>query len=405
MSGTLEGRLRDLLGAGALERTRDGRPRALPPDVERLAALLALAGAEGWRVRIEGSGSWLPADAPADLVVGTRALDAVVRVDAADLVCTVQGGVPLDALHRRLARERMWLALDPPGRPTRTLGAIAATATGGPLRLGYGPVRDHVLGVTVVTGDGQVVKPGGRVVKNVAGYDLTKLCVGGFGAFGVLAELHLRLRALPPEDRTFVARGARDHLTSAARDLADAGLDAQALELVSPAAGAGADWVLAARLLGTAEGVAAEGARLGLGTDLAWEALPAERAGQFWALVQGAPLAGRVALRFGVLRDGLDDLLDTLDASLGEGIVTAGAASGQVRWSGEADGAQVAALRHALAPREVPVTLERAPRAVLAAAGHFGAYREGVGALVARLRQVFDPRGTLAVEADGAPHG
>ena len=87
----------------------------------------------------------------------------------ADLVATVQAGTPIEALRRRLADEGMWLALDPPGRPERSLGSVVATATAGPLRHGFGPVRDHVLGCTVATGDGRLVRAGGRVVKNVAG--------------------------------------------------------------------------------------------------------------------------------------------------------------------------------------------------------------------------------------------
>ena len=132
----------------------------------------------------------------------------------------------------------MWLALDPPGRPERTVGSIAATATVGPLRAGYGPVRDHLLGCEVVTGEGRVIRPGGTVVKNVAGYDLTRLQVGGFGAFGVLTVLHLRLRARPSADTTLLARGPRDDLTRWARDLAEAGVRPAALEMVSPAVAA-----------------------------------------------------------------------------------------------------------------------------------------------------------------------
>src|SRR6476646_4907058 len=113
----------------------------------------------------------------------------------------------------------MWRAVDPPGRPDRTLGSIIATGTSGPLRHGFGPVRDHVLGCTVVTGDGRIVKPGSRVVKNVAGYDLTKLHVGSFGGFGIVTEAHLRLRALPRADVTAISRGSRDAQSAVARDL------------------------------------------------------------------------------------------------------------------------------------------------------------------------------------------
>src|SRR6185437_3809939 len=183
--------------------------------------------------------------------VSTRALDQVTSVSPADLVTTVQAGTTLETLRRRLADEGMWLAIDPPGRPERSLGSIIATATSGPLRHGFGPVRDHVLGCTVATGDGRLVKAGGRVVKNVAGYDLTKLQVGGFGGFGIIAEAHLRLRALPRADVTLVARGTRDALSSAGRDVMAAELVPAALELLSPALAAEPDWVLAARFLGT----------------------------------------------------------------------------------------------------------------------------------------------------------
>ena len=117
--------------------------------------------------------------------------------EPADLVATVQAGVTLDALRAELDQHQLWLALDPPGRPDRTIGSVVATGTSGPLRQGFGPIRDHVLGSTVATGDGRLVEAGGRVVKNVAGYDLTKLHVGGFGGFGVVTEVHLRLRARP----------------------------------------------------------------------------------------------------------------------------------------------------------------------------------------------------------------
>ena len=150
----------------------------------------------------------------------------MISVSPADLVATVQAGAPLDALRRRLADEGMWLALDPPGRPDRSIGSIVATATAGPLRHGFGPVRDHLLGCTVATGDGRLVKAGGKVVKNVAGYDLTKLQVGGFGGFGIIAEINLRLRALPRADVTLLARGTRDNLTRGARRLIEARVSA-----------------------------------------------------------------------------------------------------------------------------------------------------------------------------------
>jgi FAD/FMN-containing dehydrogenase len=401
MSETVAARLRALLGTTGVERDPDGLPRATPDSAEALSLVCRLAHDEGWKVRIEGQGTWLLADAPADLGISTRALDQVVSVSPADLVATVQAGTPLEALRRRLAEDGMWLALDPPGRPERSLGSIVATGTSGPLRHGFGPVRDHVLGCAVATGDGRLVRAGGRVVKNVAGYDLTKLQVGGFGGFGIITELHLRLRALPRADITLIARGTRDTLSSAARDLVAAQILPSALELLSPALAAEAEWVLAARFLGTDVAVQSDIRRLHSEGEIAWAPIPTERTAAFWSTVARGSLAGPITFRLGVLGNGIDDTIDLLAHDLDEGLVSAGPGSGMIRWTGEASVERLRAVRRAAASREIPMTLERAPWSVRRALGHFGAYREGVGQLVGRLRDSFDPGQCLSVALEG----
>jgi FAD/FMN-containing dehydrogenase len=402
MSETVVARLRALLGTGGVERDPDGLPRATPDSAEALSLVCRLAHDEGWKVRIEGHGTWLPADAPADLGVSTRALDQVISVSPADLVATVQAGTPFEALRRRLAEDGMWLAIDPPGRPERSLGSIVATGTSGPLRHGFGPVRDHILGCAVVTGDGRQVKAGGRVVKNVAGYDLTKLQVGGFGGFGIITEVHLRLRALPRADVTLMARGARDTLSSVARDLVESQILPSTLELLSPALAAEAEWVLAARFLGTDAAVQSDIRRLHSEGELAWTPLPTERTAGFWSTVARGSLAGPVTFRLGVLGNGVDEAIDLLAHDLDEGLVSAGPGSGMIRWTGEASVERLRAVRRAAAAREIPMTLERAPWSIRRALGHFGAYREGVGQLVGRLRDSFDPGQCLSVALEGA---
>ncbi len=402
MSDVVYGRLRALLGPAGVERDAGGLPRATPDTADSLSLVCRLAHDEGWKIRVEGNGTWLPADAPADLALSTRALDRVVSVSPADLVATVEAGTTMDALRRRLADEGMWLALDPPGRPERTLGSVVATATAGPLRHGFGPVRDHVLGCTVATGDGRLVRAGGRVVKNVAGYDLTKLQVGGFGGFGVLAEVHLRLRALPRADVTVIARGQRDSLTSAARDLLRAELLPGTLELLSPALAAEPDWTLAARFAGTDAAVQADLRRLSSDVGLTWQPLPADRTAAFWGLVARGSLGGPITFRLGVLGDGVDETIDLLAHDLDENLVSAGAGAGMIRWTGDAPVERLRAVRRAAAAREIPMTLERAPWALRRALGHFGAYREGVGQLVNRLRDSFDPGHSLSVALEGA---
>ena len=402
MSDVIFGRLRALLGTAGVERDASGQPRATPESPDALSLVCRLAHDEGWKIRVEGNGTWLPPDAPADLAVSTRALDRVLTVSPADLVATVQAGTPLEALRRRLAEEGMWLALDPPGRPERSLGSVVATGTSGPLRHGFGPVRDHVLGCTVATGDGRLVHAGGRVVKNVAGYDLTKLQVGGFGGFGIIAEVHLRLRALPRADVTMIARGPRDTLTSAARDLLAEQLLPATLELLSPALAGESDWTLAARFAGTDAAVQADVRRLSSRGDPVWQPLPADRTAAFWSLVARGSLGGPITLRLGALGDGIDDTLDLLAHDLDEGLLSAGAGVGMIRWTGDAPVERLRAVRRAAASREIPMTLERAPWPVRRALGHFGAYREGVGQLVGRLRDSFDPGHSLSVALEGA---
>ena len=402
VSDTIFTRLRALLGTTGVERDAQGVPRATPESSDALSLVCRLAHEEGWKIRVEGRGTWLAPDAPADLVVSTRGLEQVVSVSPADLVATVQAGTPLEALRRRLADYGMWLALDPPGRPERSIGSIIATATAGPLRQGFGPVRDHVLGCTVATGDGRLVNAGGRVVKNVAGYDLTKLQVGGFGGFGIIAEVHLRLRALPRADVTLIARGTRDTLSSAARDVIAANLLPGALELLSPALAAEADWILAARFVGTEAAVQADVRRLGAEGELNWLLLPADRTAAFWSVAGRGSLGGPITLRLGVLGDGVDEAIDLLARDLDERLVSAGTGQGMIRWTGDAPLERLRSLRRAAASREIPMTLERAPWPVRRALGHFGAYREGVGKIVGRLRGTFDPGQCLNVALEGA---
>src|SRR5947208_12215218 len=167
---SLVDRVRALLGDGGVDvaAAPDGGPRGGPGSPGGGGLLLGTAREEGWRVRVEGAGTWLPADAPADLALTTRRLDKIPAIEPQDLSATAEAGIGCDLLRQHLADRGTWLALDPPGLAGRTLGSIVATATAGPPRQGFGPVRDHLLGVTFVTGDGRLVQSGGRVMKNVA---------------------------------------------------------------------------------------------------------------------------------------------------------------------------------------------------------------------------------------------
>ncbi len=401
MSDQVFDRLRHLLGPEGVDRDPRGLPHAVPESDDAMALVCQAAHDAQWHCRVEGNGTWLPQDAPADLALSTRALNRLVAVSPADLTATVQAGMTMQAIRDELTARSLWLPLDPPGRSDRTIGSVVATGTSGPLRHGFGPVRDHVLGCTVVTGDGRVVEAGGKVVKNVAGYDLTKLHTGGFGAFGAITEVHLRLRALPETDLTLTAQGGRHLLVDAGRALAGARIDLLALELLSPPVAASRDWTLAARLGGSAAGVEADRQRMTMETGLTWESLGPDQATVFWNLVARAALDGPITIRLGTLADGVDETIDLLTEELGDALIAGGIGTGSIRWAGESTVEKLRLLRRRAATREIPLTLERAPWSFRRAVGHFGAYREGVGHLVGRLRETFDPAGVITVALEG----
>jgi glycolate oxidase subunit GlcD len=193
-----------------------------------------LVGPAAWRAEDAGEGGMRYTPEPR--IVGERPPDTI-DYEPADLVISVGADMTLGELQDLLAAEGQWLPLDPPGGATTSLGAIISNASTGPLRLGYGTPRDHVLGLQVVTGAGRVVECGGKVMKNVAGYDLVKLIVGSRGTLGRITRVDLRLRALPECDRTmaFTASSAAP-LMELTTGLAQARIDAVALELLSPAA-------------------------------------------------------------------------------------------------------------------------------------------------------------------------
>ena len=171
---------------------------------------------ESGPVRIAGAGTkshWgNPTNGAASL--STRDLDQVVEHNVGDLTAVVEAGVTLRELRERFGAESQMLALDPPGDDA-TIGGIVATGDSGPLRHRYGGPRDLVLGVTVALPDGTVARAGGKVIKNVAGYDLSKLMTGAYGTLGVVTRVSLRLHPLNRE--TVTAYGETDDPGTLAR--------------------------------------------------------------------------------------------------------------------------------------------------------------------------------------------
>ncbi|WP_028458174.1 FAD-binding oxidoreductase [Chloroflexus sp. Y-396-1] len=134
-----------------------------------------------------------------DVALDLRQLHRVIEYHPADLVVMVEAGISLEAVQTLLSERGQWLPWDPPTPPAATIGGLLATAAWGPLRLGYGGPREWILGMQVVLGDGRIVRSGGRVVKNVTGYDSHKLHLGACGTLGVIASVTFKVAPLPAQ--------------------------------------------------------------------------------------------------------------------------------------------------------------------------------------------------------------
>ena len=172
----------------------------LPASVQEMQDVLQFAVKQGVSVIPAGAGTKLGiGNLPekVDVVLATTSLNSVVEYEPADLTVTVEAGIRLGDLQTELAKHRQYLALNPPYADRCTIGGIVATNASGSFRLRHGTARNQVLGLRVVRADGTVVKSGGKVVKNVAGYDLNKLYIGAFGTLGIITEVTLKLSPIP----------------------------------------------------------------------------------------------------------------------------------------------------------------------------------------------------------------
>ncbi|MEP7306923.1 MAG: FAD-binding oxidoreductase [Acidobacteriota bacterium] len=180
---------------------------AEPASPQALAELLAGAARDGASVVLRGGGTklgWGRQPKPVDLVISTRRLNRVLTHAYGDLTATVEAGTPIRALNQELRRHGQWLPIDAPFDEA-TVGGVIATNDSGPLRHRHGTPRDLLIGVHLAMTDGRVVKAGGTVVKNVAGYDLGKLVSGSHGSLAAIVDATFKLAPLPGASTTVVA--------------------------------------------------------------------------------------------------------------------------------------------------------------------------------------------------------
>jgi glycolate oxidase FAD binding subunit len=353
-----------------------------PATREELGAALSAAAEAGTPVRFRGGGtklSWTRPAPPEAIELSTTGLNEIVEHNAGDLTAVLEPGVPLADAQATFAKAGQMLALDPPDGGA-TVGGIVATADSGPLRARYGSPRDLVVGMRVALSDGTLAKSGGKVIKNVAGYDIAKLFTGSFGTLGAIVELSVRLHPLPPETATATGSSAdAAELARGAAALAGSPLEQHGLD-VSWESGRGQVLV---RFAGASPRPQAEAAEAllrqeGLSTEIVddddalWDAQRAAQRGPLVVKVSGLPTR-------------LPDLLRTAD-ELGASVV--GRAALGLSWLRfeEPSEAAVERLRQnwIAAVQDRPAELDVDPSAAIDPAAQ---------ALMQRVKERFDPAG------------
>ena len=355
-----------------------------PTSVAEVAEVMRAAAGDGLTVVPVGAGtktSWAAPPSSCDLLLDTTGLDRVVEHVAGDLVVIAEAGVRLGDLQQQLGEHGQLLGLDPP-EAGATLGGIVSANASGPRRLKYGTARDLLIGTTVVLADGTVASAGGKVVKNVAGYDLGKLYTGAHGSLGVIVSTTWRLHPVAPARRVVVVELAEAAQAGPlAVRLTRSTLTPSLVELVGTAGGAARLVVAFESIAESVQAQASTAIEL-LGGGTASDDVPEDLGRR-----PGGP--DDVVLRIAHLPTALPDVLAALPAG---SPVSASAATG-VTYAA-VPGAQAAdvlpALRAAIAPFDGTAVVLSAPDAVRDGLDHWGPVGDALD-LMRRVKERFDP--------------
>jgi glycolate oxidase FAD binding subunit len=359
---------------------------AVESGVDRLRDQVRDAVDRGAPLRIRGAGHWLDAGRPVQSkdTISLAELSGIIAYVPGDLTMTVRGGTTLAEIRDAAAAHNQWLALDPHGGDDGTIGATAVTASAGPLATFFGTPRDLVLGMEFITGTGAVARGGGRVVKNVAGFDLTRLMIGSWGTIGIVTEVTVRLHARPEADRSFAIPIGDAGVARVRELLRRAPFKPYACEIVNtPLASslAGTPAVTAFfRLAGNAEGVTAQrraidelGASTEIGADI-------------WSRLRTIEPPGVSVVRLSSLPSALAGTWST--ANVPGALVHASPARGVVRVIA-GDGTSLASLAADARAAGITCIGERLR------ADEWAAFATRRSTLEARIKQTFDPSNVL----------
>ena len=369
-----------------------------PGSVEETSELMKLAAREELVVAPRGGGTKMHLGDPPtslDLIVSTARMNEIIEHVPGDQVVRVQAGIKLEELQDHLSGSNQMLAVDPPERGA-TIGGIVAANSSGPRRYRYGTIRDLIIGITVVLHDGTVAKAGSKVVKNVAGYDLSKLFTGSLGTLGIIATANFRLHPIPEAARTVAVEVESPQAArGAAQAIVHSQVEATAVEL---------HWSEDSRLLT----VLVESIPAGVEAKAETASFLLRPFGEVRELSDGEgehlPADDEVVVKIAAPPADLAEVLGSvLGAAERRGLtqprVTGHAASGVtfVALSGEAEEAHalfVEEVREIWVRRGGSVTLQRAPLALKNRVGTWDNGGDYLG-LIRRVKEKFDPRGGL----------
>ena len=382
---------------------------AEPGTAEDLARCLRWARGAGLKVTPRGGGTkmgWGNPPAACDLLLSTARLNRVREHAWADMTVIAEAGCRVADLQKALAEHGQHLALDPLWPERATIGGILSTNDSGTLRLRYGSLRDLIIGITVALPDGTLAKSGGKVVKNVAGYDLAKLFTGALGTLGVIVQAIFRLHPLPRETRSLTFSGTPAALNQLLLSILDSRLTPIGLQLRAAPGGARLD----VRFDGTAAGIQAQIDQL---RQLAAPSpAPSDAPADIWTSHQAiwdgaAPAPRRLVARLSVLPARIATVCALIERSaaarsLAWQMVVQGVGAGYVRLEGDEPAlrATLLALREELAG-----TGETKPGGTIVALGCPLAVKRGLDVwgpaadaqpVMVRIKQRFDPDGTLS---------
>ena len=387
-----------------------------PQSEAELAAIVAHADRDRWRLLPMGQASklgWGGLAAGVDVIVSTARLNRLLNHAVGDLVMTAEAGLSFTALQTTLQVTQQFLAIDPTYPDEATLGGIVATADTGALRQRYNSVRDMLIGIRFVRHDGEIVKAGGKVVKNVAGYDLMKLLTGSYGSLAIISQVTFRTYPLPETSQTVLVTGELGAIaqlcqTVKASVLTPASLDLLSSQLLTQL-GYSAPAGLAVRFQTIQAGVTSQVQQLEAlshKSDLQTHELSHPDEAQLWQQIQAQlwPSAGgrahTVGCKLGIPPAKAAELLQLIDQSnraelLATGRIQAGSGLGSLRLTGAITADLLRQVRSRCEALGGFLSILEAPPQLKQQVETWG-YTGNALPLMRQLKQQFDPQAILS---------